>query len=105
MDGILHIVSKDKDYWKNRKVGNITAGEDTLELTGGKKQEILGFGGCFNELGWAALLKTEPSVRENFIRELYGKEAAPLIWAGFPSGPMISAWNGTAAMRRMGIMS
>ena len=57
MDGILHIVSKDKDYWKNRKVGNIPAGEDTLELTGGKKQD--------------ALLKTEPSVRENFIRELY----------------------------------
>ena len=71
MDGILHIVCKDKDYWKNRKVGNITAGEDTLELTGGKKQEILGFGGCFNELGWDALQKTEPSVRENFIRELY----------------------------------
>ena len=39
MDGILHIVSKDKDYWKNRKVGNITAGEDTLELTGGKNRK------------------------------------------------------------------
>lgn len=86
MDGILHIVSKDKDYWKNRKVGNIPAGEDTLELTGGKKQEILGFGGCFNELGWDALLKTEPSVRENFIRELYGKEGCAFNMGRVPIG-------------------
>lgn len=45
-----------------------------MELTGEKKQEILGFGGCFNELGWDALKKVDEKVREDFIRELYGEE-------------------------------
>ena len=52
MNEVIHIVSKEKDYWKKEEVERDRMYEDTLELTGEKRQEILGFGGCFNELGW-----------------------------------------------------
>lgn len=105
MNEVIHIVSKEKDYWKKEEVEKDRMYEDTLELTGEKRQEILGFGGCFNELGWDALQKTKEEVREGFLKELYGAEAVPSIWDVSPSGPMISAWNGTAVMIRTATMS
>lgn len=35
------------------------------------QQEIEGFGACFNELGWLALSKLDPSVREEIMEELF----------------------------------
>ena len=46
MNEVIHIVSKEKDYWKKEEVEKDRMYEDTLELTGEKRQEILGFGGC-----------------------------------------------------------
>ena len=37
------------------------------------EQEIDGFGGCFNELGWDALQKLEEPRREKVLNALFGK--------------------------------
>lgn len=86
MNEVIHIVSKEKDYWKKEEVEKDRMYEDTLELTGEKRQEILGFGGCFNELGWDALQKTKEEVREGFLKELYGAEGCAFNMGRVPIG-------------------
>jgi glucosylceramidase len=48
--------------------------KDVLELAGEKHQYIDGFGGCFNELGWIALLKLDECTRERVLSELFDPE-------------------------------
>lgn len=86
MNEVIHIVSKEKDYWKKEEVERDRMYEDTLELTGEKRQEILGFGGCFNELGWDALQKTKEEVRQEFLKELYGAEGCAFNMGRVPIG-------------------
>lgn len=86
MNRVQQIVSKENNYWFEKQVGSETKEADTLELTGEKKQEILGFGGCFNELGWDALKKVDEKVREDFIRELYGEEGCKFNMGRVPIG-------------------
>ncbi|MCM1257874.1 MAG: hypothetical protein NC307_08470 [Roseburia sp.] len=64
--GIRHVASYAEDCWREEAVniGNKTG--DNIGLTGVKKQEILGFGGCFNELGWEALQLLPEEIR-NFL--------------------------------------
>ncbi|WP_124065450.1 glycoside hydrolase family 30 protein [Clostridium sp. E02] len=84
---IMQVTSKKDNYWQ---IKDLSCGgpcfEDYLEVTKERKQEILGFGGCFNEMGWEALQKTEPSVRENFIRELFGEEGCGFNMGRVPIG-------------------
>lgn len=86
MNKIIHVVSKENLYWKKE---DITQGEefvDTLETTSNYKQEFLGFGGCFNELGWDALLKTDKETRESFVKELYGQDGCAFNMGRIPIG-------------------
>lgn len=86
MEKVLHIVSKDSGYWQTQHINEQKIFEDTLELTGGKKQAVLGFGGCFNELGWEALKKTDKAVQDEFLEELYGKEGCGFNMGRLPIG-------------------
>lgn len=86
MEQILHIVSKDRSFWKTVPVVEHESSEDTLEVTGEYGQEILGFGGCFNEMGWDALQKVEKSLREDFIKELYGTDGCRFNMGRIPFG-------------------
>lgn len=83
MKKISQIISKNQNYWKVKKVLNDDSIEtdDVLETTGVQKQEILGFGVCFNELGWDALEKADAEQRKWFIKELFDKEGC-----GFNNG-------------------
>ncbi len=86
MNNVLHIVSKENDYWKSKEVNQNISSEDTLETTGVKKQEILGFGACFNELGWDALNKIDKEKRDMYIKELFSEEGCAFNTGRIPIG-------------------
>ena len=82
---VQHIFSTEQDRWQN---GTVSApqGNDTLSLTGEEKQEVKGFGGCFNELGWDALQKVSPEDFEAFFRELYSEDGCHFTMGRLPMG-------------------
>ena len=47
---IIHIESAENRPWQSAPVQPCTD-EELLTLTGETRQTVLGFGGCFNELG------------------------------------------------------
>ena len=71
---IKWISTTEKEIWKENEPKFISAGSDTLELTGVKNQSIDGFGGCFNELGWIALSKLEEKDKNKIMEELFHSE-------------------------------
>lgn len=88
MERIRHIVSREDNCWAEKTVtsGKCFDTEDTLETTGNKKQEILGFGVCFNELGWDALQKTDDLQRNFFLKELFDKNGCSFNTGRIPIG-------------------
>ncbi|MDR1880473.1 MAG: beta-glycosidase, partial [Tannerellaceae bacterium] len=44
---------------------------DVVIATDARRQQVDGFGACFNELGWLSLSKLEPAVREEVMQELF----------------------------------
>ena len=71
---IRHIATSETQRFVEQAVTMRPATTQTLSLTGEKKQEILGFGGCFNELGWDALQRASKEDREAFMRDLFSPE-------------------------------
>lgn len=49
-------------------------------------QTVDGFGGCFNELGWAALDKASASDRENIMTSLFGDKGCAFTMGRIPIG-------------------
>lgn len=86
MKNILHVVSREGCYWQTEPVKEGLVFEDTLELTSEVRQTILGFGGCFNELGWDALSRTDKETREAFVEELFGAEGCGFNLGRVPIG-------------------
>lgn len=94
----IHIISQENNCWQEadlqiRKAGTLeeNAGQqvqedDVLELTGEKKQTVLGFGGCFNELGWEALGLTLEESRKAFLDELFCSENCGFNYGRVPIG-------------------
>lgn len=70
---IRHIVSQEKDFWKEKPIEEFQNVE-VLKLTGERKQSILGFGGCFNEIAWDELQKVKEEDREQLFDELFLEE-------------------------------
>ncbi len=83
---ITHIASYENDCWKEEQVMNYEASKDVLTLTGEKRQTVLGFGGCFNELGWEALGLAEEKQKEEFIRELFSEDRCNFNYGRIPIG-------------------
>lgn len=83
---IMHIASYEMDCWKEEGIGNYNESQDVLELTGEQRQTVLGFGGCFNELGWQALGLAKQEQKEEFIKELFGKEECDFNYGRIPIG-------------------
>lgn len=86
MKTVTHVMSRESDYWKEVEVKSRGESKDTLLLTTDYRQKVLGFGGCFNELGWDALQKTDEDTREAFIKELYGEEGCAFCMGRVPIG-------------------
>lgn len=83
---ITHVASYENDCWKEERVMNYEASKDVLTLTGEKRQTVLGFGGCFNELGWEALGLADKNQKEAFIEELFSKDKCDFNYGRIPIG-------------------
>ncbi|MBQ8877167.1 MAG: glycosyl hydrolase, partial [Lachnospiraceae bacterium] len=90
---ITHIASYENNCWVNENVcaganstGHITNSADILTLTGEERQSILGFGGCFNELGWEALNLAKPEQKEAFLQELFEEKNCNFNYGRIPVG-------------------
>ena len=77
--------------WKETIVTDITsahsADTNLLALDASKQYQTMdGFGGCFNELGWQALLALDVSQRELALKELFDPACANLTLGRVPIG-------------------
>lgn len=68
--------------------------------TGKTFQTIDGFGGCFNELSWAALGKAAPADRERILSDLFGDDGCAFTKGGCRSALTISPATGIRSMKR-----
>lgn len=57
-----------------------------LQLTGKTLQELRGFGGCFNELGYLPLSKIDDSEQQNIYRDLFSPEELNFTFNRTPIG-------------------
>lgn len=82
---ITHYKSFEHNYWKEG-LTDTQKYEDSLSLTGKKKQKIKGFGGCFNEIGWDILQVISEKDREDFFDELFLEENCGFQMGRVPIG-------------------
>ena len=72
MDSIKWFWSNENCPWAQKQYNEVPANADArLELDGREYQPMLGFGGCFNELGWRALSYLSEEDRENLLTQLF----------------------------------
>jgi glucosylceramidase len=64
--------------------GPMTRIPDVLVQLDDERQEIEGFGACFNELGWTSLSRLSAEQRAEIFREMY----APGVGGSFTTGRM-----------------
>lgn len=83
---IRHIASYENNCWQEEQVNTAQAPADGVELTGNRKQKVLGFGGCFNELGWEALQLADEEARNAFLEELFAKDKCNFNFGRVPVG-------------------
>lgn len=73
--------------WVKKKPEKSIETINQLIVTDEEKQEIHGFGGCFNELGWIALSHLSSNARETIMRALFHeKEGANFTFCRLPLG-------------------
>jgi len=82
---IIHIKSVEGACWESSAVTS-EQHDDKLELTGVRRQKILGFGNCFNELSWDTLSGLPETTRNEFLNELYGEDGCRFNSGRVPIG-------------------
>ncbi|MDD3242866.1 MAG: glycoside hydrolase family 30 beta sandwich domain-containing protein [Eubacteriales bacterium] len=82
---VTHIMSLENECFRPAQVMPGKAEDGDLRL-GEARQEVLGFGGCFNELGWQALQRTQAGQREAYLDELFGEEGCAFNFGRVPIG-------------------
>jgi glucosylceramidase len=65
------ICSQADQYWQDRSSQLTDEAAPGFNVGARRDQPILGFGGCFNELGWHALQQTDAGQRDGVIRALF----------------------------------
>lgn len=101
---ISWVETTSEKYWQKREAGARQGALPTLEITDAYDQELDGFGGCFNELGWIALGKlsaeekakvldllfspTEDGLRLNFCRTPVGASDYAARWYSYNETPL-----------------
>jgi len=69
------IASTEDSYWRSETPAAGKAGAVNLRLTGAGDQQMEGFGGCFNEMGWDALRQLPPGKVEEVMAALFDPQA------------------------------
>ena len=83
------VCSTEKSHWREMAATNMSAevGADFIKLDVTTTfQTIDGFGGCFNELGWEALVALPAEKREAALKELFAPEGANFTLCRAPLG-------------------
>ncbi|HVX83828.1 MAG TPA: glycoside hydrolase family 30 beta sandwich domain-containing protein [Phycisphaerae bacterium] len=95
--GPVWVCTTAAEPWKSEAAPRMEAGgaarADVVIETRKPLQEIDGFGGCFNELGWEALRGLPEGAREKVLRELFGDEGCGFTLARMPIGASDYAKN------------
>lgn len=85
MSNVTWYSSSEHAQWKQKQHEHASSSA-TLEADGRSYQKMLGFGGCFNELGYRALSHLSPADRAALFTELYAKEHANFSVCRVPIG-------------------
>lgn len=87
-DSTFVIVSgKTGGYWQSVTATEGTGGTTVTVNDATKNQKWLGFGGCFNEVGWDALKKLSASDRDKAMHLLFDKnDGIGFTWCRIPIG-------------------
>lgn len=84
------VTSTENACWKKGekvKVYKANPSKDyNVSITSKKAQQIDGFGGCFSELGWDALIALDQPERDEIIREIFSPEGANFNYNRIPMG-------------------
>ena len=74
MRDIMWRWSNESAQWAAKTAGSQREADATLHLTGQEYQKMLGFGGCFNELGRRAVMHADEADRASLFKELFAPE-------------------------------
>jgi len=90
-ESVTWICSTRENPWQEMptyRLASISPNEvPQVRVSPGTTYQVMdGFGGCFNEVGWAALLKASDSDREAAIRALFGNDGCAFNLARLPIG-------------------
>lgn len=76
-------------WQKGKSIQPLKSGVDAvidIDVSNQKAQYIDGFGGCFNEMGWDALMALSPQNRDNVIRNLFSPLQSNYSYCRMPIG-------------------
>lgn len=89
----VEIVSTTVDEpWKLEKIRKLSSDNSSIKVnrigvnTQLREQQMIGFGGCFNELGWEALKLLSPEKSNELMNVLFDKKGANFHYNRFPIG-------------------
>ena len=82
---VQHIASMQEQCWTQEGTGT-DRHDDTLNILSERAQNVWGFGGCFNELGWDALNRTSTGQRDIILDEFFGQAGCAFNYGRVPIG-------------------
>ena len=85
MNNIKWRYSNEQNTWAE-KTPRVSEEKPNLELNGIDYQKMYGFGACFNELGYRALVKLPVEKQEEVLNELFGKAGCKFNFCRLPIG-------------------
>ena len=85
MNNIKWMYSNEQNRWA-KKIPRVSEENINLELNGLEYQKMFGFGACFNELGYRALLNLPEKKQEEVLDELFGKDGCRFNFCRLPIG-------------------
>jgi glucosylceramidase len=68
---IRHVYSNESRVWADKAATAASPSAKLLKLSGGERQAMNGFGGCFNELGYKALLSLDEEQQQKVMSDLF----------------------------------
>lgn len=84
------VSSTNEARWESEKNLKLKSAGDTapfdLVVTGDTAQQVDGFGGCFNELGWDALQTLPVNTRDSILKELFTADGFNFTICRMPLG-------------------
>jgi len=83
---IQHICTTEQRPWQVRRVPADKVSQPNLTLSGERAQTVRGFGGCFNEIGYAALQRLAATDRKRIMQALFGEDGCRFNFCRLPIG-------------------